>query len=671
MDPLVRDLAMQVVTACPPEETATTSDDDAQDSSIPPLPVSTIALDLFHQSRQEGVVISREALLSVVHACEHDGQWQEALDILMTLFEEEGKGTESSTSRNVAPWVVRGSSLCIEERDRISSSLVSTADLISLGEVGDVLASVMRNCNSSSNFGLALFCLHLYELYLPASSEDLQNLLTTTMDPDHKIDVSIGRILSHIDNPQEALAASMVALCGLRCYQHAIDLYHSRTTSSNISAAMVFNHAVANNSRFGTSVLGNPWVSAYRHIDKLTTAVKLMRASYGGESELRSEDQKMMQDALARSMHCCTNAHQPALSLHLLQWFNDSALSSHKSGANTFDIGAFNDAVTAEIIMARRWTKDVMAGIGMFENVVAQNADGKLSEWRMTIAAGLTALIACGRGQDAIRIFQELDESALSTDSYTAMGRHLAKEKEWKPLIDMYRDATIQGYSSEELSMLAMTAVISTKVENRLRVLRAIVDECAANAGLDRENWMTTRYWHIKRELGFYHARLLMWWNDPDRAPLDELNLAIKEFQNELSNELRPKNDVVRTIVDGVALYDAMDLQNIEGYSRVPRTVSQWSTLIDEVLNATRDSPIRCDPNFIANVVMAYKILGCSRECVDYALDVMNMDGIRVRKSTLAEMLEAAKQESEFDLSNDIQMLLSRRKPQSSFISST
>ena len=84
------------------------------------------------------------------------------------------------------------------------------------------------------------------------------------------------------------------------------------------------------------------------------------------------------------------------------------------------------------------------------------------------------------------------------------------------------------------------------------------------------------------------------------------------------------------------------------------------TALLEEVLRAMKDSSIRYDPNFVDSVVQAYKSLGRSRECVDYISDVMNVDGTRIRKKTLVEVLEAAKVEQDVGLYNDIQMLLSR-----------
>ena len=120
----------------------------------------------------------------------------------------------------------------------------------------------------------------------------------------------------------------------------------------------------------------------------------------------------------------------------------------------------------------------------------------------------------------------------------------------------------------------------------------------------------------VKRKLGFFHARLLMWWNDEQRAPLDEVNLAIKEFYKEKANGMRPKNDVVRAIVSGASIFDSLGLEYTDGYEQVPRSVENWTILLEEVLHVMKGSPIRYDPNFVDSTVQAYKSLGRSKECV-------------------------------------------------------
>jgi len=731
MDPLCRDLAMQVIGGA-----SLTAGNDRGDGREPDEDDfdrycydSRLALELFRQSRQEGVTISKEALLGVVEACERDKDWRGALSVLRTLVKEEeieSNNSNSNTKRTttMAPWVVPGSWLRIVERDQIGASSDKhnsqdgDGDALhesSLPELGTVLASVMRNCNRSSNFGMALFALQLFRIQIHQNNGGDDD-----DDDDLSPEEGIRRMLfdmnranpnqnGHADDTHEILTASMVALCGLRCHETAMRLYEMTTNTDreglasaageqSAAASLVYQYASSNHKRSGTTVLGNPWTSAQRHMDQLLTAAKLVRRithrrqtqttqtnHHGNHDNDTNNDgilvgnrRQQAEEILARAMNSCTNAHQPELSLYLLEWMEDCVFSQqqqqqqqqlpHRPFSNTKETttdslnttaGLYQDSVTAEIILAQRWTRDLTGAIETFEAILEKHAEDDLHRWRKTISAGLLAMVASGRGNDAVRVFEILDGDAKSTDCYTTIGRHMSKVQDWKELIDLYRDATAEGYSSEELSMLAMLAVTSTKVDNRLRILRAIVDECATNVGLDPKRWTMTKYWSLKRSLGFYHARLLMWWNDEQRAPLDEANLAIKEFYQEKANGMRPKNDVVRAIVSCASRHDSLGLGHTGGYEKVPRSEDDWTALLQEVLRSTGDSPIRYDPTFIDAVVQAYKSLGKSRECVEYISRVVNVDETRLRQSTLVDALEAAQIEHAEGLYSDIQMLLS------------
>jgi len=484
---------------------------------------------------------------------------------------------------------------------------------------------------------------------------------------------------------EELLIASMVSLSGLRCHRNVMNLYErttgeaeSRMNSESSSASLLYQYASRNQTRHGTSVLGNPWLSAHNHIDRLTQAGALVRSILQGttnsEGSLQERHREGTEEILARAMNSCTSAHQPELSLYLLEWMEESAFSlrddspafwthSVDTSENSAELGDYRDSVTAERILALRWTRDLTGAIELFERTLEEHSEDDLVQWRKTIVAGLTAMVANGRGNDAVKVFEVLDRDVRSTASYTTIGRHLCKVKDWKELIDLYRDATADGYFSEDLGLLAMQAVTSTRVDNRLRILRAIVDECATSVGLDSKRWTMTKYWQLKRTLGFYHARLLMWWNDERRAPLDEVNLAIKEFYNETANGMRPKNDVVRAIFTGASNYDLLRLEQLEGgYEKVPRSVDEWAELLGKVLRTVEESPVKYDPNFVDGVVRAYKSLGKSKECVRYVSDVLEVDGTRIRKSTLEDVLVAAETEGAFDVYSNIEMMLARAR---------
>jgi hypothetical protein len=117
---------------------------------------------------------------------------------------------------------------------------------------------------------------------------------------------------------------------------------------------------------------------------------------------------------------------------------------------------------------------------------------------------------------------------------------------------------------------------------------------------------------------------------------------------------------VVRAIFTGASIHDSLGLEVEGGYEKVPRSVDHWADLLGEILHTVEESTVRYDPNFVDSVVWAYKSLGKSKECVAYMADVLQVDGTRIRRSTLENVLEAAQAEKAFGLSNDIEMMLSR-----------
>lgn len=690
MDPLIRDLAMQVIGgASAMQPTNASSHNQNLDWKIHDYCDSRLALEFFRQSLEERLTISQDALLGVVEACERDKDWNGALSVLRIILEEE----DNDKNSQLTPWIVESQQLSISERNVVDEELIVAKETLS--NLGPLVASVMRNCNSSSNFGLSLFTLKLYE-YALFRCTDNESSHDSLLPPEEGISRMLDKMgmKRSAQEYEELLVASMVALSGLRCHKNAMRLYEittrDNTETLDSAASCVYQYALLNQKRHGTPILGNPWLSAHEHIDQLTKANSLTRKIPQNKSARISDYNEMraglqihqwegIEELLARAMNSCTNAHQPQLSLYLLRWMEESVYSERRdtqsfwlqSNRHTVDVvdvdsARYDDSVTAETILALRWTKNLAIANDMFEGVLEKYSEDDLVRWKKTIVAGLTTMIASGRGNDAVKVFGVLDGNARSTASYTTVGRHLSKVKDWKELIGLYKDATTEGYSSEELSLLAMLAVTSTKVDNRLRVLRAIVDECANSVGLDSKQWTMVKYWQLKRTLGFYHTRLIMWWNDEERAPLDEVNLAIKEFHKETANGMRPKNDVVRAIFAGAQHHNALGLEFQDGYEKVPRSADQWTKLLGNVLQAVQESPVRYDPNFVDSVVQAYKSLGYDGECLDYFSGVLAVERTRIRRSTLENVLEAAKAQQAYGLCEDIEMLLSSRRSMNS-----
>ena len=644
MDPLCRDLAMQAM--------------GSREG------MSTLALQYFDQVVSEGVTISPEALLGIVEACEQDRNWEGSISVLERVLE----------NLNKTNWVVPGIEMavteCISHESHDPSSGFVMAALFP--ELDKILASVMRVCNLTSKFGLALFCLRLTELSVPSTKEE-EKEVRMDIDPSSLMESTLYATLLKFSDPDELLVPTMVSLCGLRCSQHAIHLFEKSQKSVEngnngremlSEASMVYEYALAENSRNNTLVLGNQFLNAYKHLHKITAAVHLVNRS---NRDLTGSERDLIINALSTAMNSCTSAHQPSLSLLLLNWVERNirghSSTNHQSDT-TDDFVLSSDSLFAELITAHRWSKNVALSMDLFQSLLDTKVT-ELNKWKLSVNAGLSALVDNDRGMEAVEIFKAMDNSALTTESYTIIARFLAKKRNSKELIELYRFSVEQGHLSDEMGLLTMAAVVSSRIDNRLRVLRAMVEENAKSVNIDPVRWMRSRYWHVKRALGFDYARLLMWWNDPETCHLDELELAIEDFYQQRKTRLKAKNDVVRLIVSSAKAFNE-DLLPDDKSNRpkAPFSKKDWVVLLQEVLDEVKSSAIMYDTSFIDDVVTSWLNLGCNHECVLFTKDTLNK-GINFNRQGLMKALQAANAEHSLDLIHDIKMLIQQSSSES------
>lgn len=644
LDPVARDLVMRAI--------------EARDGA------SSLALELFDDCITEGVTISSDALLGVLKACEHDRNMHGALSVFDYIL-------DSATRKN---WIVPGAELAIhdcesEEATRLSNGTVAARWLPQMSEH---MATVMRTCNSNSSFGTGLFYLKRVDLLMRRASSP-QTITTPRGYHVQTRDVlqSMLLVFTTIQSGTELLVPTMVSLCGLRCYEDAFQLFdHLENREDQGQRVLreglaVRQYAESEFAKNGQSVVGNPWTSALRHIHRLTTALQIIEET-GHNLTKREEDQILK--GLAAAMQSCTNAHHPDLSLRLLAYVakclrGDSLIVGGRQAIDPDqsqwkELAVVNDVLTAEIIHALGWTNNLVGAVEIFHSVLDQETS-RLAKWRSTCSAGLSALVKLGRGEEAVKIFEELDKTTLSADCYNEIGRFFLRNRNTKELGNLYNLALNSGNLSEELSLMAMTAVVKSKMDNRVRVLRAMVDDNAKYVGTSRERWMKTRYWNVKRALGFFHARLLMWWNDTETCHLDELDFAISEFNSQKAVGMKVKNDVLRAIANSARLFNAdIFIENDTRWSLVPQTKDDWTELLLKVIEECNSFSISYDADFIDTVVAAFRHLGANRECVAFVADVLER-GVRVHRSTLSRALEAANAEHSIQLASEIQLLIS------------
>ena len=653
VDPLCRDLALRSIRS-------------SQDKSW------IVASGYLQDILAEGSTpISLDALLGITLTCEQDSNPDLALQVLLSLC-------DSTTTTQHSPGelkIVTGDEMFIVDDDRDRDAATDSFDESWLPMVGKILASTMRTCNSASKFGTSLFCLQLISLY---SEKGRQSGVCAGDLPNVNLHDSVFELSAKTRNRNELIKPAMVALCGLRCSHKAVELYDQAYRSNKtvrVPKALDTIYKSALSQQETVIHVGNPWVSSEKHIGVLADATRAVQTS---NRNLQRDEKACFENVLATAMRACTAAHQPDLSLAILAWVEntlDSSIAAEQSSGNrgwmaddksggSSNFEMTSDAVLAESISARQW-KDRNEACQLFEALLDSKSN-ELDRWRLSCNAGLSALIANSRGNDAWAIFKVLDHKALTTESYTSLGRYLAKEQRWNDLADLYRSAGERGHLSEDLSLLAMKAIVFSKVDNRLRVLRSIVRDSADTVGLDPIGWTVSRYWNVKRAIGFNYARLLMWWNDPETCHIHELDFAIQKFRQEREGGLRAKKDVIKAIIEAIRSHDRDILENkIEGeWQNVPSSAEDWNVLLGQILEETRTSTIRNDSAFVDDLVEACLLLGFTRDSMEFVQYLLDR-GCRLNRKTLQGALEAAKFENARGLESDLVMLLSERSLES------
>jgi tetratricopeptide (TPR) repeat protein len=627
LDPLCRDLAMQALGG-------------TESSGL-----STRALALFQQAEADAVVVSVGALHGVVCACENDGNWEDAVALLYSVLNRP----------NAFRSLVIGNKLEISDLE--SSPQLS---LEVLQEFGLVLNAVMRTCNAAGQFGVALLCLRLVELALPSSvTAPYQDLAAGH----GKIEVSLVPVLCAMGNIDDCVATAMISLCGVECPSEATSVFKASsvfvesdilTVNRNMFRSReVYEFALSEASRRKHIVLQETWPTAWRHIHRLTASFCIIEET----GELLAPDQAgLLSAALATTLRCCTTASQAEAGLHLAKWAEGRSNGQNSTPGMFGASLPLTDSLVAAVMEAYCATGNYDVALDLFDS---QSIPERLeSQWMLSYNAALTALFSLERREDGIALFRKALAINRNPDMFCIAAKGFVESKQGDAVPDLYRLALTSGCLSEELSKFALVSVASGRPRDRTRGLRSIIEETAKITGSDPDTWIESKYWSLKKLLGFSTLRTLMWWHDPKTAHLDELELALSGFQKRAALGLTPKNDALRLIVAAASFAH-------EGYvppdrtrlPRVPRDRDSWIDTIARLLFEAKDTTLLDDPSFIDDVAVALHRLDCDVECVGVVSNALER-GVRLHRRALEEALEAAKIAEMEDLVEDIRMLV-------------
>ena len=597
INPLCRDLSMQAMATLPGH--------------------SHIGVERFRQAQKEDVTISQDALLGIIGACECDGDWEEAAAILLVILDNYGR----------SDWIVPASAMMISDRETVSSIDVpskSPTSSLDATWLGHILASVMRTCNSSSNYGVSLLLCRLVDIGLPSAAEgsDLDYSKHTRDDgSDATLEESLTPLFFKMKGANDAfLSSTMQSLCGLGCFRSAASLFevwNARIPDSNMVASRgLYEKALDEIGRRREPLIGNSWYSANRHVHRLTAAIHELNS--GKTTETMNRDRERIENALAAAMHACTDARQPQMSLYLALWTIDALYGSDQkfrvNDAHHLLLVCENDLVLAEIIHAYQSDQNFGAAREAFEYLLSTHPT-KLSLWKLSCTAGISILVSSGGMDDAIDVFDQLGESGLTTDAFAILAKGLLQQKRWTAVYELYRTARGLGCLSEELGLMAMKAIVNSSLSDKLSTLRDVVDDMADAAGVDPVNWMESRYFYIKRSVGFRYVCSLLWWTDPDTCHFDELNLALEEFEKRKLSGLSLTSNIAWLIVEHAKSFHSDYVPDgRKELPRVPRTKPEWVDLVNSMLDEARQTTLLHNPMFLEDVKHGLENLGCDHD---------------------------------------------------------
>lgn len=474
------------------------------------------ALDIFKSAVQAGAKISAPAVESILWVCEKSQDWETAhavfeLVLDKTISNNSKRGTSSTTTP-----------LKHQKPSTHPPPTATTTENQTLPYLtNDMVASTMRTCNATQQFGMALFCAHLARL---ARTQPRPSLTTTkTGDDDTSyLDPNTEQLLRILDisltihkgelSSSALLTAAIVSLCGMGQMERAVKLFHVVVSRFNLDPdddqwtelkehlkLIRKEHQENHNDeppggipRVDTNQVYDSWDRAFDQIEKMDSAL----VATGNEtSSLPGDDapSNVVHDRLNSTMKACTQANQPMLGLIIARRIarNEARRSTGISNippslrdvTGEFskiadDLVTSNDQLLSSTMEAYRKVGRQSEALQLFSNKMKQsdtdtvedtpshysnttNTTPLFTHWPQSSLLSLRLLLDTSDPDGAYEVFCRLDPAFITDDVALAMARGFVAAERWEDVGDVWRTAldTGTGCLSEELAVLALKSV--------------------------------------------------------------------------------------------------------------------------------------------------------------------------------------------------------------------
>ena len=634
------------------------------------------AMLLFQEILHEDSSISTQALLGLVRSLEHDGDWRSSIKLLM--------GYVDSVYRKMVPsWRIVSDALYVNKTDDVNTLTFLDENYL----LADVLSSTMRVCNYEGQYGLAIV---LCSLVNAAYIGELQNT-------DEWIDSLDSNVLKYVlsqeivSENREILEVYMQSLHGLGCESTVNELLNAFQNDENIDATMPWGLK-----RNKLLPHGESSINAIVAVGRVVEA--MFSIQHEGTS-LSEESRLLFERGLARAMEHLLDSSQPSAALYLFDHasailvtekdpttfagrvrtflgIEDSYVGDREASEELFQ--TYNAIELKDLHLSDSLLAAVIQSyikLGQPEKARAAFFDGTMHIDDSTLMiqstnSVLEALLDIDINE-CVSFLDTMDVRCLNPSTFYLIARRFAENGIWPEIGEIYNKAQRVGCISEDLGLLAMQAVSESELlSGKIIVLRRIVEDVCNAAGVGKGDWLKSRYWGIKRTVGFHHARvslflcqrstlffllkyyyystccifisnlssslntkLLMNWNDPAESQKEELLFAVNDMRRCASEGIVSKNDPLMCIVKIAQLYETGGKRGESNALSLSEKQRQSSVnLILKACQQAKQSGFLKSYHFTTEAAKSLRALKANKTCIKLVRTLLPPDGDEFKK---------------------------------------
>ena len=600
---------------------------------------------IFNDIVANGGNLSPTSLYGLFLSLQRSGKYLISLDILRKIMNH----TCDDSSWNIVDEHAENF-LVLHRNATLPLKPISGKDVVD----GKIVTSVMLSCVQYSEFGLALL---IGRMISSTKSNQVNEFIDFAPidEAAYRTDHHVASLLaSDIHRWENEEYGQIVLECfkDLKCLG-VVEILQSQDVNEASSPTVESEEA-------NTASSNISWLEAYSHLHHLSQTLNSLLV---GSFQLNKLQSYHLIQKLATMMKCCTDAGQPRVGIYMTELFAQhmnltseaqprilslisesifgksdapKPITSHDMHNSMLAFVSSSDSLFCAIVRAYEKSGGIDSALTFyFSSLQAASTGLSASAVNQVFQINtanyvLSLLVQRSRLDDAISLYNLIPEAARNRDTYTMMAQAYANSCKWNEVSSLYNYALEKGFLTEALGLLAMKGVERSVMDGKVRLIRSIASDMAAMTGEQSDKWIASRYWTLKKYVGFHYARLLMWWRDPHSTQRNELALAIQylkdhklrgssindealrviiKFIAKRYNETHEERDrlyAVETILESLKVADntmlAMDSAFISDAALSLQLLNEFDVSYDIVTRAV-ERGVEVDTNVVANVM--------------------------------------------------------------------